>query len=42
MIIMVRSKITEANAIKIVNILVYLLCLAVLIVLAYLYVSTCI
>ncbi len=39
---MVRSKITEANAIKIVNIFVYLLCLVVLIVLAYLYVSTCI
>ena len=39
---MVRSKITEANAIKIVNIFVYLLCIIVLVILAYLYVSTCI
>jgi hypothetical protein len=39
---MVRSKIKEASAIRIVNVFVYLLCLTVLVVLAFLYVSTCI
>lgn len=38
---MVRSKIREANAIKIVNVFVYLLSIVVLILLALLYVTTC-
>ena len=38
---MVRSKIREANAIRVVNIFIYLLSIIVLAMLALLYVTTC-
>ncbi len=38
---MVRSKIREANAIRVVNVFIYLLSIIVLAMLALLYVTTC-